>query len=86
MKHDEILNQLATIIRNTLNCGSVPITNKTTAMDVRGWDSLSHTLVLMSIEDGFKIRLPLERVLGVNNVGDLANVISELLPNEAPVK
>jgi len=78
MNQDEILQQAAQIIRDTLQCGPVPITRETQAMHVRGWDSLSHTMILMQLEDGFGVRMPMDRVLGLSTVGDLVELIAEL--------
>jgi acyl carrier protein len=78
MNANEILQQTGQIIRDTIRCGPVPITRETRAMDVRGWDSLSHTMILMQLEDGFGIRLPMDRVLRLNTVGDLVDLIAEL--------
>lgn len=78
MHPDEILRQTARIIRDTLECGPVPISRETQAMHVRGWDSLSHTMILMQLEDGFGVRLPMERVLRLGTVGELADLIAEL--------
>jgi acyl carrier protein len=77
MNHDEILQRAGTIICETLQCGPVTITRATQAMEVRGWDSLSHTMILMQLEDGFDVRLPMERVLGLSSVGDLVDLIAE---------
>ena len=78
MTNDDILKTTGAIIRETVQCGPVPITRDTCAMDVRGWDSLSHTMILMNLEDGFGLRLPIERVLRLSTVGDLVDLIAEL--------
>ncbi len=78
MDPEKILQQTGQIIRDTTLCGAVSITRNTRAMDVRGWDSLSHTMILMQLEDGFGIRLPMERVLRLATVGDLVDLIAEL--------
>lgn len=78
MTSDEILDQTALIIRDTIQSGPVPISRATRAMDVRGWDSLSHTMILMNLEDGFGIQLPMDRVLRLGTVGDLVDLIAEL--------
>jgi len=53
-------------------------------MDVRGWDSLSHTMILVALEDEFDLTFPTERVLAVGNVGQLMNLIAELIPQKRP--
>ena len=78
MNHEALLEQTGRIIRETIHCGPVPIGRDTRAMDVRGWDSLSHTMILMQLEDGFGVRLPLDRVLGLGTVGELVDLIAEL--------
>ncbi|MBI5381348.1 MAG: acyl carrier protein [Opitutae bacterium] len=78
MTSEEILPQLTRIIIEVAHCGPVPINRATRALDVRGWDSLTHTTILMQIEDHFGLRLPLERVLNLRNVGELADLIAEL--------
>ena len=78
MDQTEILTEAGQIIRDTIQYGPVAITRATRAMDVRGWDSLSHTMILMQLEDGFGIRLPMDRVLRLSTVGDLVDLIGEL--------
>lgn len=80
MTSDALLAKTGDIIRETVQCGPVAITRETRAMDVRGWDSLTHTMVLMQIEDGFGIRLPVDRVLALGTVGELVDLVAELLP------
>lgn len=83
---DEILKRAGEIIRDALQCGAVEITRETRAMQVRGWDSLSHTMILMQLEDGFNVRLPMERVLGLGSVGELVDLIAEILTAEVTVR
>ncbi len=78
MTSEAIFSQTATIIRDTIQCGPVPISRTTRAMDVRGWDSLSHTMILMNLEEGFGIQLQMDRVLRLGTVGDLVDLIAEL--------
>jgi acyl carrier protein len=78
MNSEHLLNETGRIIRETVQCGPVAITRATRAMDVRGWDSLSHTMILMQLEDGFGIQMPMERVLTLGTVGELVDLIAEL--------
>ena len=78
MNHEAILPQVSSIIRDVALSGPVPITRSTKAMDVRGWDSLSHTMILLQLEDCFSVRFPMERVLAAGTVGDLVDLIAEL--------
>jgi acyl carrier protein len=51
------------------------VTPSTTSADIEGWDSLSHALLLMEIEDVFGIELPIDRVFDLANVQDLVTLI-----------
>ncbi|MBF0135516.1 MAG: acyl carrier protein [Magnetococcus sp. DMHC-1] len=55
------------------------ITPETVAADVEGWDSLSHTLVIMAVEKEFGIRF-LARETAFENVGELVKGILSRLP------
>ncbi|HRE82962.1 MAG TPA: phosphopantetheine-binding protein [Opitutaceae bacterium] len=78
MKSDEILQRLTKVVHSTVPSGNVTLTRETRAMDVRGWDSLSHTMIIVGLEDEFGLTFPTERVLAVNNVGQLMDLIAEL--------
>lgn len=84
MNHDTILERTGQIIRDTVLCGPIVITRETRAMDVRGWDSLSHTIILLGLEDSFGVRLPMEQVMKAATVGDLVDLVVEL--KAGPVK
>lgn len=53
------------------------VTEKTTASDIDGWDSLSHVTLILEIERRFNIRLPVRRTTEANNVGQLVEVLME---------
>jgi acyl carrier protein len=50
-------------------------------MEVRGWDSLSQTMILLKIEDAFGIQIPVERAITLADVGQLVDLISDLTAN-----
>lgn len=54
------------------------IGRETTSADVTGWDSLSHSVLLMAIEERFSLDLPLDRVYDAKNVGELVDLIDEV--------
>jgi acyl carrier protein len=51
------------------------ITRETTAPDVPGWDSLMHVTLVLSIERAFGIRFKSSEVAGLQNVGELLDLI-----------
>jgi len=56
---------------------------QTTSADIEGWDSLSHAVLIMNIEEAFNVDLPLDRVYALNNVGDLVNLLREVTAAKA---
>jgi acyl carrier protein len=57
---------------------STSIDRETSAADIDGWDSLSHTMLLMEIEQGLGFELPLDTVYGAKNIGELIDVICSI--------
>jgi len=79
-KHQVTLfTQLAGVIRDAFHCPDVEITRETSSLDIDGWDSLSHTILLLRVEKDFGVRLPLERTRTIANVGDLADLLEPLV-------
>jgi len=74
---DAILTDLTAIIRTAFRQPDVEITRQTTALDVDGWDSLSHTMLLLDIEKHFDLRLPADRVYDLADVGELVDLIAQ---------
>lgn len=72
------LESVADCIRETVSSGPVPIVRDTSAANVRGWDSLSHTMILLNLEERFGIIIPTERIITLESVGDLVDLIDEL--------
>lgn len=60
------------------------VTRTTTAADVKGWDSLSHAMLVLNVEEEFGIDLPLDRTYGLSNVGELVDLVNEALGGSGP--
>lgn len=73
---DAIFDRVAAAIVKTFRPGGdVRIVPSTTRSDVPRWDSLSHTMLVMSIEDEFGIELPLDELDGLPDVGALVELV-----------
>lgn len=53
------------------------ITERTTASDVDGWDSLSHVTLILDIERRFNVRLPVKKTTEASDVGQLVQIALE---------
>lgn len=54
----------------------------TMSNDIAGWDSLSHAILIMNVEEEFGIDLPLDQIYALDNVGELADLIGARLGAE----
>lgn len=66
--------KLAGLIRETFSQPGAAIGRDTMAVDIPGWDSLSHTILMLTVEDAFGIALPED--VAYANVGELADAIA----------
>jgi acyl carrier protein len=51
------------------------VTRAISSADVAGWDSLSHSLFILGVEDEFGIDLPLDKTFNLKDVGELIDLI-----------
>lgn len=74
MTTTEILEKVAAAIRDTFGVDDIEISRETVADDIPGWDSLSHTILMLTMEQDFGIKLA--NSTSYRNVGDLVDVIA----------
>jgi len=51
------------------------INEKTTAKDIKNWDSLAQVALIISIERKFKLRFSVKEVDNLKNIGDMVKLI-----------
>jgi acyl carrier protein len=71
------LPSLAKVIGKQFRTDPASIGPETTAFDVNGWDSLSHTLLLLEIEKTFGVRIDMRAAFQPANVGELLALIKQ---------
>ncbi|HTL81687.1 MAG TPA: acyl carrier protein [Bacteroidia bacterium] len=72
---EEIFSQLTQVYRDVFSQPDLQIERQMTAKDIRGWDSMSHLTLIVTVEKVFGIRLSGSEVMRLKNVGDLADII-----------
>ena len=70
-----MIEQLLPIFRNVFDDDDLVINSSTTAQDVDGWDSLAHIRLIVAIEKSFGLRFSTAEISGVENVGQMAELI-----------
>jgi acyl carrier protein len=78
---NEIIAKLTPIFQEVLDDEALQISMQTTAQDVEGWDSLAHIRLVVSIEKLFLLRFSAQEVSCLENVGQMAELILNKLPN-----
>lgn len=76
---DETAERVSRVIRHTFRQPDLQVTADTTADDVDGWDSLTHTILLLNIEREFGLRFAPLEVLDLDKVGDLVALVHQKL-------
>ena len=76
---DDILARMHRVAIATFQRQAEPFGAETSADDIDGWDSLSHTVFLLALEREFAVRFDVSRVAQMANVGELALEIARLM-------
>lgn len=69
--------QIEAIFRDVFDSPDLRVTSGTTARDVPGWDSLTNINLIFAIEREFKVKFALGEIQELNNVGEMAALISK---------
>ena len=72
---NEIYEKLSEIFSDVFD-DEITVTADTTSGDIEDWDSLSHITLISAIEEAFGMRFSMKEVLGMANVGELAQIVS----------
>ena len=79
MEREEVMERITEIARDIFDDDELELDDETIAADVDGWDSLTHLSLMNEIENEFEIKFEMKEVQGLNNVGELVDVIMERL-------
>ncbi|MBI3511392.1 MAG: acyl carrier protein [Bacteroidetes bacterium] len=79
MDKKEILNQVSTILKTVFDNDALTITEKTSALDIEEWDSLTHIQVVVSAEKHFKIKFTSMEIMAFKTVGDMCDAVERKL-------
>jgi len=71
----EIQGIVVATIAETFKVPVSDISPRTVAAEIDGWDSVSNSLLYLALEEKFATELPIERLIGIENVGELCQAI-----------
>jgi acyl carrier protein len=76
MELEEVRPRLRKVFRDLFDDPELEISDPMTAADIKGWDSLTHINLIVSVEKEFKIKLSTGEVRGLKNVGNFIALIA----------
>jgi acyl carrier protein len=73
--------RLSDVFMRVFGLKKIELRDQMSAKDIEGWDSLTHINLIVAVEREFRIKLTTAEVSGLNNVGDLMQLINRKLPS-----
>lgn len=77
MERKEILEKLTAVFQEVFSDSSLVLNDDMTANDVEKWDSLTHMLMISTVEERFGVKFKLKELNKLKKVGDIINVLAE---------
>ena len=74
MTRQEIFEKLNEVFSDVFD-EDIVVTAETTSADIAEWDSLTHITLISEVEDTFDMKFSMKDVLGMKNVGEMADII-----------
>jgi len=79
MERIEIINRVEKILVNLLKHHNFEMRDDLTAADVKGWDSLTHIMIIDDIEKDFGVKFKIKELVRLTNMGSLIELINSKL-------
>lgn len=76
MDRASIFEKLTEVFRDVFDDGSIVLSDDTTAADIEDWDSLTHITLLATVEEEFGMKFSMKAVQGMQNVGEMVDLIA----------
>lgn len=76
MTRQEIFEKLSEVFSDVFD-EELTVTDATTSADIADWDSLTHITLISEVEDTFGMKFAMKDVLGMKNVGEMADIIEK---------
>ena len=79
MERNEIVEKLTAVFQEVFSDSSLVLNDEMTANDVEKWDSLTHMLMISTVEERFGVKFKLKELNKLKKVGDIIAILSEKL-------
>ncbi|SFW61300.1 acyl carrier protein [Selenomonas ruminantium] len=78
MTREEVYERLNNVFRDVFDDETITLTDETTADDIDDWDSFEHINLVVAVQDEFSFKIPMGKVVSMQNVGEMVDIIMEL--------
>ena len=78
MDREDVYERMNMVFREVFDDKTIELTDDTTADDVDGWDSFEHINLVVAVEEEFSFKIPMGKVVTMQNVGEMVDIIMEL--------
>ena len=79
MTKEQIFKELDEVFQDVFDDEDIHVNENTTADDIEDWDSLEHINLVVAIENHFNMKFKMSEVTAMKNVGEMADLILEIL-------
>lgn len=79
MEKTEIIEKLTSVFQEVFSDNSLVLNDEMTANDVERWDSLTHMLMISTVEEKFGVKFKLKELNKLKKVGDIIEILQEKL-------
>ena len=79
MERSEITEKLTEVMEDTFDVDDLEYNDSISAADIEEWDSLSNIRFVVALEKEFGIRFTNSEIEGLQNVGEMADLIKAKL-------
>ena len=77
MERTEIIVKLTSVFQEVFSDNSLVLNDEMTAADVEKWDSLTHMMMISTVEERFGVKFKLKELNKLKRVGDIIALLSE---------
>lgn len=78
MTREEVFERLNRVFREVFDEEEIVVGEATTAEDIEDWDSFEHINLIVAVEEEFSFKFPMGKVVTMENVGEMVDIIMEL--------
>lgn len=79
MNRNEIIEKLTAVFHEVFSDNNIVLNDEMTANDVERWDSLTHMLMISTVEERFGVKFKLKELNKLKKVGDIIDSLQEKL-------